>query len=114
MSIDVVQVIGTVLPAGGAGLIGWLTYRLNQRRATTDSAQQMIDQAQEERDKAWTRADADRERMDARMADATARIDGLEIRERVLLDYVAALRHHIDQRNEPPPPAWPDALTHRN
>ncbi|TYP82082.1 hypothetical protein [Blastococcus xanthinilyticus] len=112
MSFDTAQILGTTLPAAGAGLIGWLTYRLNSRKHRTDGAQQMIDQAQEERDKAWERADADRERMDALLANALSRIGGLEVRERVLLDYVAALRHHIDQRNEPPPPPWPDALTH--
>lgn len=41
------------------------------------------------------------------------RVDGLEVRERVLLDYVEDLRAHISEGKAPPPPDWPEALLRR-
>ncbi|MGD9693962.1 MAG: hypothetical protein AB7G17_14310 [Phycisphaerales bacterium] len=41
------------------------------------------------------------------------RVDGLEVRERVLLDYIEDLRAHISEGKAPPPPDWPDVLKRR-
>ena len=100
MSEVIWAAVGTVV-AGAFGYLGvWLVQRNERRKSTTDGVQQFIDQIQEERA-------ADREQLDK----ALARIDRLESRERLLLDYVAQLRAHIDQRSEPPPPPFPLGLS---
>lgn len=85
--------LGTAF-AGLCALAGmWLVQRNERQKSSTNVAQQLIDQFQEE------------------LAKRDRRIDQLEIRERLLLDYVSELRHHIEGHGKPPPPPFPPSLT---
>lgn len=123
MSPEAWLLLGTLITAVG-GIAGTtLLIRQQGRQTHTTDAQQLIDQLQEER-----KADDDRherqlqqvrselaevrgELRDARRDVALVR-ERMDDRERVLLDYVALLRAHIDQGLRPPPPPWPSALMH--
>ncbi len=110
MSPDNLQFLGT-LGAATLALLGiWLSTRQSGRAAQSSDAQALIDQIQEERTEARAQTAAARAETDARMTNAFARIAGLESRERLLLDYVSALRWHIDSGNPPPPPVYPAGL----
>lgn len=43
-------------------------------------------------------------------AEDRKRIDALEQNQRILTDYVHALRLHITDGKAPPPPAWPEGM----
>lgn len=90
------QLIGTVLTGGVALAVGLITARAADRKDKKSDSQALIDQLQEERDKAVEVADA--------------RTGRLEKRQRILEDYVGQLRQHIDQRLDPPAPPWPTEL----
>jgi len=79
---------------GGLFMFGgtWLVQRNAKRATTTDGAQKLIDQLQEEG------------------AKKDQRIERLEVRVDALTDYVSALRHHIDTGGRPPPPPFPPDL----
>ena len=98
--------IGAIWSAAGVvvaallALLGvWLTNQRQDRRSSVDVAQQLIDQFQEEL--------ASR---DERLDKAFERIDRLEGRERLFLDYIEELRSKVP----PPPPPWPPGLTGGN
>lgn len=124
MSQGTWQFLGTVATAALALLGIWLSTRTTGQTTRTTDAQQLIDQMQEEA--ARLRADhteemtriemRHKEQMDevkVRLADLASATGRLEDRELILLDYVQALRHHIDQGAGPPPPTWPPTLMHR-
>lgn len=121
MSPGTVQLLSTL----GAALVGfvgiWLATRQNGRTAKYTDAQAMMDQIQEERDKSEERSAAALSlvevqhsnalaAMGTRLTEGLQRIDRLESRDRLLLDYVSQLRWHIDSGNPPPPPPWPSGL----
>lgn len=88
--------LGTILVAAIGALGAWATKRLP---SAGERENKLIDQLQE---------DADRLRADAvRLSEMIAR---LEARERLLGDYVQALRRHIADELPPPAPEWPEGL----
>lgn len=51
------------------------------------------------------------EAQDVRNTRLERRIDVLELRDRLLVDYVFILQRHIQDGKPPPPPPWPSSLT---
>lgn len=97
--------------AAAFGAFGiWLTQRQARRAMNSETAQKFIDQVQEERTADRLKAERERDNFEVQIERAFERIEKLEHSERVLLDYVASLRHHIDMRLDPPPPPFPPAL----
>ncbi len=118
------MLIGTVVTT--AGVVYGVLRRTSQdaQQTRTVDAQAIVDQIQEERAAADTRHQREIDHLEGRylreltdvrteMHELRGRQTRIEGRELVLLDYVAALRHHIDQGLGPPPPPWPTALTNR-
>lgn len=111
------QLIGGVLVAL-LGLLGsYLVTRQNRRQATASDAQQIIDQVQEERNRAEDRADKDRSELKTEIAELKAEIAAVKAelvrvhaREQVLVEHAWQLRHHINEQLAPPPPSWPEEL----
>lgn len=85
-----------VVAAALLALLGvWLTNRKQDKRASVDVGQQLLKTFQGElRDT--------RDRLDK----AEERIDQMESRERLYLDYIEQLRMQVP----PPPPPWPPGL----
>lgn len=103
MSGGIDPALAAIIAALITASVGWLTYRSARSKNNTDAAQGLIDQLQEERD-------TDRTKNAADIARLTDRMDGMEHRERLLLDYVEDLRMHISNGRPPPPPQWPEGL----
>lgn len=113
--------LGTIVTAAG-GLFGtWRQLKQQARQTKTTDAQQIIDQLQEIGSAAEERHQREVDTLEGRylrelvevrltVTELTGRVNRVEGRERVLLDYVAALRFHIDQGRPPPPPEWPPQL----
>lgn len=102
--------VGTVAAAAIGFLGTWLVQRNARRTSTTDLTQQIIDQLQEthEHDRAqWWR---EREALETRQKRTEERVEDGEAVTRLLLDYVSALRHHIESASPPPPPPFPPGL----
>ncbi len=101
-----------------AGLVGsYLTTRQNRNQGRATNAQQIIDQVQEERNRAEDRADKAEARFDAaiaqvkaELAEVRAELVRVNAREQVLVEHAWQLRRHINEQLAPPPPPWPDDL----
>ena len=124
MSGEAWLLLGTLVTAGGLLLGTWLTVRQQGRQTKTVDSQQLIDQLQEMRAADEERHSTELDKLEGRylrelvevrteMTEVKGRVGRMEDRELVLQDYVASLRHHIDQGLGPPPPPWPDSLMHR-
>ena len=118
------EVAVPIIVAAIGASVGWLTVRDSRRRNradaennTSNAAQKLIDQLQEERlsDRAVHDGAIANLRHDtsSRMADMESRMGRMEDRERLLLDYVEELRVHISHGKPPPPPPWPEGLMGR-
>ncbi len=105
--------VGAVLAGLGAILGPLLVFRNTRKQTTTDLAQKFIDQVQEERATDRQMFFTEKQSLEQRLDRAFQRIEGMEARERMLLDYVSALRHHIDTKSDPPPPPFPSGLSSR-
>ena len=84
--------------------------RADRQAAIIAQLDGVIQQLQEERDKA---DELRREAIAGRAEDAkahAARVESLERRIRILQDYVDELRAHIADRKPPPPPSWPKEM----
>lgn len=66
----------------------------------------IIDQLQEQVDKASARSD----KQDERMGRIEKELDRFKMRERIRDEYINRLRAHILAGNPPPPPDWPQGL----
>lgn len=118
--------------AGGGVYVGHILTRRSSREATKMQAdanaktneQVMIDQLQEElgshreQDRENRRVEAERAAaQDERMLEMERRMTKLDERNEVTLrerdayrDHAHALRSHIWDGNQPPPPPWPEGL----
>jgi ribosomal protein L29 len=84
--------LGAILTLLGVLGAAYLTYRASNRKLTTDSTQQIVDQLQEE------------------VAGLRKELAELRRTQRIQGDYVGELRRHIADGQPPPPPAWPLGL----
>lgn len=114
--VDAARGIGTV---GLASLVTWLGIRQSGKKNKTDTAQQMFDQLQEERDAAERRHDKVVERLEGKLEKAEERLASMEadqraayLREMTRDDFIQELRNHIRLGLGPPPPEWPESLRH--
>lgn len=103
-------VIGTVVAALLAFLGTWLVQKNARRQSSTDVAQRLIDQMQEDREADRTQYAGERASLEARLDRAFQRIEQMETREHALFDYVSLLRWHIEQNSMGPPPPFPADL----
>lgn len=115
-AIEVARGIGTV---GLASLVTWLGIRQSGKKNKTDTAQQMFDQLQEERDAAEKRHDKVVERLETKLEKAEERMASMEADQRAAYqremardEFIQDLRNHIRLGLGPPPPEWPEALRH--
>lgn len=84
--------LGPILTLLGVLGAAYLTYRASNRKLTTDTGQQMVDQLQEE------------------VGVLRKEIAELRRNQRIQGDYIGELRRHIADGQPPPPPAWPPGL----
>lgn len=91
--------LGIVTSLIGASA-GWFAAFVTLKTSRKNSSQQLIDQLQEERNRYFDQLDKERsmysEKLDKMWADKSAS-----------REHVAALREHIWQRKDPPPPDPP-------
>lgn len=83
---------GVALTVLGVLVSAFLTFRVSNRKLHSDSGMQLIDQLQE---------------------DVTELRREQAVMRRILLiqgDYIGALRQHIAERRDPPPPPYPTGL----
>lgn len=120
-AIEVVRGVGI---GGATILVTWLGVKQTGRKQKTDTAQQMFDQLQEERNTAREAHAADIERMEKRLERAeekAAKADekaeklaedmrAAHRRELLRDDFIQELRNHIRLGLGPPPPDWPEEL----
>lgn len=103
--------LGTII-AAAAGVVGSvLVYRNQRRSATTDAAQRQIDQIQEDREADRSSFRNTVERMEQRQQRLEQRLESAESLFRLASDYILALRYHIAEGKQPPPPPFPPQLT---
>lgn len=121
MTAATITAIGGILTAvitGALALIGVLrSVRAQQEKAAGDRAVELIDEYRKSKEEAKQDARDLEARLDKRIseqdqaiADLRRRLNLVEARERVLLDYAHRLRAHIDRELGPPAPPWPDIL----
>lgn len=118
MSAD--AVVETVRGVGIGGLtafVTWLGIRQSGKKTKNDTAQQMFDQLQEERDAAEKRHDIIVDKLETKLAEADKRMDAFAadmraayLRELARDDFIQELRNHIRLDLGPPPPEWPEEL----
>ena len=93
---------------GAAGLgSGYVVAKVNKGKSREND---IIDQVQEERDIAVEERDkavADKQKLEDGFV---TRLEGLEQREYVLIDYIFTLWAHIHEGKGPPPPTMPEEL----
>lgn len=106
------------IPAVFVALGVWLVQRNIRKQTSVDASQRQIDNLQEDRESLYKQMDdartefvREKEALQEQQRRAFVRIENLERRERITLDYVYQLRQHIDERRMPPPPTWPTELT---
>ena len=117
MSLDFLWVPGGIIGVVIAGLLTVVGIAVQKRKPREDrqtaiitALDAMVEQLQEERDKA---DEMRREAITGRAEDArahAARVESLERRIRILQDYANGLRAPIAEGKPPPPPAWPKEL----
>ncbi len=90
MSTQLLILIGVALTAVG-GVLGAIIQAVLPKKGSAEN--QLIDQLQEQ------------------LAAVERRERIVRQRERILDDYANQLREHINDRQPPPPPMWPSALT---
>jgi type II secretory pathway pseudopilin PulG len=117
MSLELLWVPGGIVVAIIGGLLTIIGVAVQKRKPRVDrqtviieALNGVIEQLQEERDK----ADELRREAIAKGDEAAVRYEGriraLERRIRILEDYVNQLRAHIANRKGPPAPAWPKEM----
>lgn len=94
-----------VVPIVVAALAAWAT-RAAHRTQKGSRENALIDQLQEQLDKAEARSDKQDERLDK----MEAKLNAVMRTSRTRLDYIYRLRHHIDTQQPPPAPDWPDGI----
>lgn len=84
--------LGPILTLLGVLGAAFFTYRASNRKLSSDTSLQLLNEHQEEI--------------------ATLRRELAELRrtQRIQGDYIGQLRRHIADGNPPPPPSWPDGL----
>lgn len=117
MSLEFLWVPGGILAVIIGGLLTIVGVAVQKRKPRVDrqtavitALDGVIEQLQEERDKA---DELRREAIAGRAEDArahAARVESLERRIRILQDYANQLRTHIADGKPPPPPAWPKEM----
>lgn len=109
--------LGIAIPATLTLLGVVISKRAQERQSAADRAVELIDDYRQQTLDA--RADAQKAIKDVRatlaqqdeaITDLRRRLNLVEARERVLLDYAHRLRAHIDRELGPPAPPWPDIL----
>ena len=98
----VAQVLVPIVVAG----LGTWGYAISKKAQKGTRENAIIDQLQEQVDKADERSD----KQDARMARIEKELDRFKVRERIRDDYIVTLRRHIEIGAPPPPPPWPAGL----
>ena len=99
--VVIVAALGAIASGGVGALSAWLVFWAKSK----DDKQELINQLQEERDRADDRADKDR-------TAAMEQIDKLWHDKAASREYVRRLLDHIWQRKDPPPPEVPDGYIH--
>jgi hypothetical protein len=94
-----------VVPIVVASLGAW-GYYVSHRAQKGTPEHALIDQLQEQLD----RADARSDKQDARMEKIEAELGRFKKREQIRDEYINKLRRHIEAGMPPPPPPWPDGL----
>jgi len=94
-----------VVPIAVAGL-GALGLWVSHRTQKGSRENILIDQLQEQLDRADDRSD----KQDARMGQIEARLQAVERISRGRLEYIYVLRRHISNGEPPPAPEWPPGI----
>lgn len=121
MSSTVIAAVGAIITATITAVFTYLGARRSAKAQLQQAAAErelgLIDRWEKVADDAETRADRLEERVNSQLAeqaqairDLKSRVSLLEKRERVLIDYAASLRTHINQHLGPPAPPWPDSI----
>jgi hypothetical protein len=84
--------LGPILTLFGVLAAAWLTYKASNRKLTTDSGQQLLNERQED------------------IVALRREVAELRRAQRIQGDYVGQLRRHIADGQPPPPPPYPDGL----
>lgn len=84
--------LGPILTLLGVLGAAYFTYRASNRKLTTDSGLQLLNEHQEE------------------IASLRREVGELRRAQRLQGDYIGELRRHIADGNPPPPPPWPPGL----
>lgn len=84
--------VGPILTLFGVIAAAWFTYRGSNRKLTSDSGFQLLNEHQEE------------------IAELRKEIAVLRRNQRIQGDYIGVLRMHIADGNPPPAPPWPENL----
>lgn len=102
-----------LLTALGSGGVGALISALLTRRTAADADRQaLIDQLQEELKADLAELAAERDEIKAEREQYQRNLDRLWTDKAASREHVAALRDHIWQRKDPPPPDPPDGYIH--
>lgn len=97
----------------GGGVIGTLaTAFVNARRNKREDRDALIDQLQEERKSFVAELAKEREAFAAERTELLGRLDKMWADKAASREHVAALRDHIWQRKDPPPPDPPAGYIH--
>lgn len=119
MSQATLQFLGTIATALLALFGIYLSTRQTSKKSSTDAAQKLFEEVQEERALLKAERDAlvqkikdleDGQRNDRTRYDEELR--ALKHRELARDDFIQELRNHIRQEKGPPPPDWPEELRH--
>lgn len=102
MPVWLTIVIGLIAVSGG-----YATALVTSRKAHSDDRQTLIDQLQEERKTYVDQLGAERAEQKAEREAYTKRLDAMWTDKAASREHVAALRDHIWQRKDPPPPEPP-------
>lgn len=86
----------------------WFKFRRSQTSADRNLG---YDQVQEDLTNERAARVANEAILRADIASLKRELADVRLEMRIKDDYIGTLRSHIDQRKDPPPPAWPVALT---
>lgn len=86
----------------------WFKFRRSQ---TSTDRNLGYDQIQEDLTNERASRVANEATLRSDIAELKRELIAVRLEMRIKDDYIGTLRRHIDQRKDPPPPAWPTALT---
>lgn len=106
-------IIPVIVALLSGGLLGTLaTSLVTERRNKREDRDSLIDQLQEERKSFVDQLIAERAQQNADRVAYTERLDKMWADKAASREHVAALRDHIWQRKDPPPPEPPAGYIH--